>query len=628
MNYWVFDGEDIVGPLTPQELAARADFSVNTLICAENESEDQDAWRPAGTFEELKFDENGCLLSAVSVPPREQTFRAPITPSVTQTVSVPQTADEPVVIRLSKDETEPEEPEEQTVRLVQGDDIVLPLKDIPAEEKPQPEKEPAAKQDVVQKENVTPAQPAPAAPVIKKPEKAATVPPAPAPATVADEPPAAEKKIAEQPIEKPAAKPAVKQKTAEEKSSLVEEEMVASSSVQADIPALPDEIPPTVTIPVLGESLPEKTLEEVLTEPDFDEPQPINVEVEASAPAEEVTEEETADDVQEIVGETQPPAPAISAAENKEIIEDKTPVEIEPAVEKEEPVAQPSAESAPAVEEEEPVVQPPADTAPAVEQETPAPSEAIAEEEAPASEAAPVAEENTPHDPKEDTVKNIFSGSVAVEETREITEPFAMMGPQRVNHVKPHLDSTPAIEKFLHKQRDLLKPSRQKAKGMLWVLLLLIVPGIVWMAALIGEGHKKAPETIPQVAVKPPVPAEEKPAPQPVVTPPPAPKKADVPPAPVSEGDRAMAVVQNYGLSGNKGTIAAYFDKIYQQQLSEGYEAVWSAEPLHKSTYIVKYRLTKPRMEPIVYVFQVDVARKRLTGALNNIALDLVGKIQ
>ena len=33
-------------------------------------------------------------------------------------------------------------------------------------------------------------------------------------------------------------------------------------------------------------------------------------------------------------------------------------------------------------------------------------------------------------------------------------------------------------------------------------------------------------------------------------------------------------------------------------------------------------------MEPIVYVFQADVSKGTLTGALNNVALDLLGKIQ
>ena len=66
---------------------------------------------------------------------------------------------------------------------------------------------------------------------------------------------------------------------------------------------------------------------------------------------------------------------------------------------------------------------------------------------------------------------------------------------------------------------------------------------------------------------------------------------------------------------------------LYQTQLAQGYTATWGAEPLYKDTYIVKYRLTKTRKEPIIYVFQANVAANKLTGALNNISLDLVGKI-
>ena len=74
--------------------------------------------------------------------------------------------------------------------------------------------------------------------------------------------------------------------------------------------------------------------------------------------------------------------------------------------------------------------------------------------------------------------------------------------------------------------------------------------------------------------------------------------------------------------------MAAYLDHLYRDKLSQGYTGAWSAEPLHKNAYIVKYRLTKTRMEPIVYVFQADVSKGTLTGALNNVALDLLGKIQ
>ena len=103
---------------------------------------------------------------------------------------------------------------------------------------------------------------------------------------------------------------------------------------------------------------------------------------------------------------------------------------------------------------------------------------------------------------------------------------------------------------------------------------------------------------------------------------PPPPKQLD---APLQA--KALQIVKEYKLSGNRGTIESYFNRIYANQLTQGYQAQWATETLHKSTYIVKYRLIKPRMEPIVYVFQVDASAGKLTGALNNITLDLVGKI-
>ncbi len=101
---------------------------------------------------------------------------------------------------------------------------------------------------------------------------------------------------------------------------------------------------------------------------------------------------------------------------------------------------------------------------------------------------------------------------------------------------------------------------------------------------------------------------------------------APPPVAPTPE-QKALEIVQNYPLSDARGTLAAYLNKIYQTQLSQGYTASWAAEPLYKNTYVVKYQLTKTRKEPIIYVFQADVITQKLTGALNNISLDLVGKI-
>ena len=90
----------------------------------------------------------------------------------------------------------------------------------------------------------------------------------------------------------------------------------------------------------------------------------------------------------------------------------------------------------------------------------------------------------------------------------------------------------------------------------------------------------------------------------------------------------AKEIVQNYPLDKGRGTVQEYLNRLYSKQLQEGYAAVWSAEPLHRNSYVVKYRLAKTRKEPIVYIFQADTNKKKLTGALNNITLDLVGKIK
>ena len=102
---------------------------------------------------------------------------------------------------------------------------------------------------------------------------------------------------------------------------------------------------------------------------------------------------------------------------------------------------------------------------------------------------------------------------------------------------------------------------------------------------------------------------------------------APAPAAPLDARQQALNIVQNHTLPGGRGTLVNYLNTIYQTQLSQGYLGTWDAQPLHKSTYVVKYQLTKTRKEPIIYVFQADVAQGKLTGALNNISLDLVGKI-
>ena len=53
MRYWLFDGEDVIGPFTPQEITARAGFSDSILVCPETKSEDENAWQIAANFEDF-----------------------------------------------------------------------------------------------------------------------------------------------------------------------------------------------------------------------------------------------------------------------------------------------------------------------------------------------------------------------------------------------------------------------------------------------------------------------------------------------------------------------------------------------------------------------------------------------
>lgn len=199
--------------------------------------------------------------------------------------------------------------------------------------------------------------------------------------------------------------------------------------------------------------------------------------------------------------------------------------------------------------------------------------------------------------------------------------------------VKPTLKPTTEINAFLHSQEKANQPHRRNATVMLWVLLVLLLPGLVALTIHFMPPKK---QPVKESTIVPEKKVEEKSvaaAPKEEIVPVVASAPQIVPPPAVTEpikstsADKAVEIVKNYKLAENKGTLSSYLNRLYKTQLASGYSGQWSAEPLHKSIYIVKYRLTKTRTEPIVYVFQADVSKGKLTGALNNIALDLVGKI-
>ncbi len=236
----------------------------------------------------------------------------------------------------------------------------------------------------------------------------------------------------------------------------------------------------------------------------------------------------------------------------------------------------------------------------------------------------------------QDPVDEIMQGAVRVEDSPEVKEPIKHVEPvvaPRVNRVKPTLKKTAEIDQFLTEKVVPADPPPSKSKKMIWLALALLclLAAFVWQwrSGRTELPQPPEPQAMPltreAAAVDELMPAAEPdlPTAREALSLPAAPKAPEL-----SAADRARQIVQNYELPDFNGKVSDYFDRIYKDKLAQGYSAAWSAEPLHKNVYIVKYRLSKTRSEPVVYLFQVDVAKNKLVGALNNITLDLVGKIK
>ncbi len=87
-----------------------------------------------------------------------------------------------------------------------------------------------------------------------------------------------------------------------------------------------------------------------------------------------------------------------------------------------------------------------------------------------------------------------------------------------------------------------------------------------------------------------------------------------------SSEEQVINIVKNTRLSNNRGSIGDYLDRVY----GENYQSSWSAKPFTDKVYIVEFFASQVRNEPYVYLFRVDMDQKKITGALNNITLDLL----
>ncbi len=225
-------------------------------------------------------------------------------------------------------------------------------------------------------------------------------------------------------------------------------------------------------------------------------------------------------------------------------------------------------------------------------------------------------------DPTDKTVQTILEeGTVRLANTRrEIQEPIKEVEPQPTK-APASQEEEDAADEFLKERVVKQRPAGSMKFVFLILGVLLLLSGAVlnWLQPKEDSAPAQEPvvveETIPAQEVQAPM----APSAREVIM------KAQPPQDPV---ELAKEIVQKYDLGQGRGTVEEYLLKRYSKELSSGYAALWSAEPLHRDVYVVKYRLAKTRKEPIVYIFQADTAKKKLTGALNNITLDLVGKIR
>lgn len=235
---------------------------------------------------------------------------------------------------------------------------------------------------------------------------------------------------------------------------------------------------------------------------------------------------------------------------------------------------------------------------------------------------------SAPTEPKApDTVTTILDGKLDVQkEEPDILEPIKAVEPQE----KILKESDASKENAVSAAPVFVSEEQKHGKKK---LLFLIFGVFILLAGVLLRLYSAQPASHPQVPSRPaetlshpePKPVAERVRPVPSVSPVAA---VQAPAEPVDPLELSKQVAQQHQLGKGRGTVEEYLNKRYAAELAAGYSSAWSSEPLHRNVYVVKYRLAKARKEPIVYIFQTDVSKKKLTGALNNITLDLVGKIR
>lgn len=91
---------------------------------------------------------------------------------------------------------------------------------------------------------------------------------------------------------------------------------------------------------------------------------------------------------------------------------------------------------------------------------------------------------------------------------------------------------------------------------------------------------------------------------------------------------KAIDIVKQHDLGGGKGTIEQWFQNSFQSAENVGVQSNWKAQLLNGDSYMVTYTNMRPRSEPLVYQFEVDVTKGVILRGVNNEARALFAESQ
>lgn len=85
---------------------------------------------------------------------------------------------------------------------------------------------------------------------------------------------------------------------------------------------------------------------------------------------------------------------------------------------------------------------------------------------------------------------------------------------------------------------------------------------------------------------------------------------------------KSIDIVKNYDLGDGRGKMQSWFSNTFSA--SNQVKEEWNATFLSGNLFVVQYRVLRYKQEPIVYLFEVDVEKNNIVRGINNNAIDLL----